>query len=81
MARVFGGATDNCFEYTTYQEGIIGPVSPPMVADVPTARPSSQPCEVVAVGEYAAFARPGFPVLYFPDAYCTLRVNWVDTCH
>lgn len=51
-----GGASRNGFEYTSYQKDVTGPLSPPMVADVPTAPPSSRPSEDAAVGEDAAFA-------------------------
>jgi hypothetical protein len=40
MARVFGGAINNRFEYTSYQENVTEPAPPPTFAEVPTARPS-----------------------------------------
>ena len=56
MANDFGSAINKCFEYTSYQEDVTEPAPPPTFAEVPTARPSSRPSEVVAVGEDAAFA-------------------------
>jgi len=56
MARDFGGATGNCFEYTGLPRGVAEPVPPPLVADVPTAPPSLRPSVDAAVGEHAAFA-------------------------
>ena len=79
MVRDYEGGIDNCFDYTSYQEDVTGPVSPPTFAEVPTAPPSSLPSGDAEVGEHAPFAWPRFPVRYFPGAYCTLRVNWVDT--
>ena len=55
-ARAFGGAIDNCFDYTSYHDDITGPVSPPTFAEVPTTLPSSRPSGDAEVGEHAPFA-------------------------
>ena len=50
------GAIDKCFDYTSYQDDVTGPVLPPTFAEVPTAPRSSRPSGDAEIGEHAAFA-------------------------